>query len=85
MMEPSEEMLQQVGAFDPSDAKRVVASLEAQGIPFEVEADDSALFTPNRWLQLSVGMYPEGSKVIVFVPESKVPDAMKALKVLFPV
>ncbi len=44
-MEPPEEMLQQVGAFEPSDAKRVIALLEARSIPFEVEADDSALFT----------------------------------------
>ena len=83
-MEPPEEMMP-IGAFEPSDAKRVVASLEAQGIPFKVEADDSAVFTPNRWIPLAMGIYPEGSKVVLSVPESKMPNATEILNALFPV
>ena len=83
-MESPDDIMQQIGAFEPSDAKRVIASLETNKIPFEVEADDSALFAPNRWLQLQFGMYPDGSKVVIFVPESRVPNATEILNTLFP-
>jgi len=84
-MEPSEESMQQIGAFDPSDAKRAIALLEAHQIPFEIDADHSALADPNRTIQLLCGMYPEGSKIVLFVPESKVSNAQVALETLFPV
>ena len=84
-MESPEEQMQQIGAFEPSDAKRAFALLEAHQIPFEIEADNSALADPNRTIQLLFGIYPEGSKILVFVPESKVADAEVALKPLFPV
>ena len=82
MSEESE--MQQIGAFEPSDAKRAIALLEARQIPFEVEVDDSALANPNRWIQLCMGVYPEGSKVVLLVPGSRVPDATEALTNLFP-
>lgn len=84
-MESNEEMLRQLGAFEPMDAKRLLPLLEAEHIPFEVEADDSALSKPNRWLHLYFGMYPEGSKVVVFVAESDLPRATQILETLFPV
>lgn len=84
-MEPQEEMLQQLGAFEPSDAKRLLPLLEAEHIPFEVEADDSALSAPGRWIYLCTGIYPEGSKVVVFVSESDLTRATEILDTLFPV
>jgi hypothetical protein len=84
-MEQPEESMQQIGAFEPSDAKRVLALLEAQQIPFEIEADNSALADPNRAIQLLCGLYPEGAKMIIFVPESRLPDAEAVLNRLFPV
>lgn len=84
-MDPQEEMLQQLGTFEPMDAKRLLPLLEAEHIAFEVEADDSALLRPNRWMSLAVGIYPEGSKVLVFVSESDLPRAMEILETLFPV
>jgi hypothetical protein len=82
-MEPPEEMMHQIGAFEPFEAKRVLALLEAHEIPFEVEADHSALANPTRPLQFYFGMYPEGSKLAVFVPESKEQRALEALKAMF--
>ena len=84
-MEPSDESMQQIGAFEPSEAKRALSLLEAHQIPFEIEADNSALADPNRTIQLLCGLYPEGPKILVFVPKSKVPDAEVALKPLFPI
>jgi hypothetical protein len=83
-MNESSEMLHQLGAFEPIEAKRVLPILEAHEIPFEVERDDSALTRPNRALELYFGMYPEGSKLAVFVRESDLPRALKALEHLFP-
>lgn len=81
----SDEMLHQVGAFEPSEAKRLLPLFEAEQIPFEVESDHSALAKPGRWLQQYFGMYPEGSKLVVFVPESFVPRAEAIVRRLFPV
>jgi hypothetical protein len=84
MNEPSE-MLHQLGAFEPLEAKKVLPLLESHQIPFEVESDHSALGAPNRALQLYFGMYPEGSKLAVFVRESDLPKALQLLETIFPV
>ena len=84
MNDPSE-LLHQLGSFEPLEAKKVLPLLESQQIPFEVEGDHSALFQPNRTLQLYFGMYPEGSKLAVFVRESDLPKARGLLATLFPV
>ncbi len=77
--------MQQIGAFEPSEAKRALALLEEHQIPFDIEVDNSALADPDRTIQLLCGFYPEGPKILVFVPKSKVPDAEVALKPLFPI
>lgn len=77
--------MHQIGAFEPHEAKRVLALLEARKIPFEVEADNSALAEPSRPLQFYFGMYPSGSKLAVFVPESVLEEATHALREIFPV
>lgn len=84
-MDDSPEMLHQLGAFEPHEAKKVLPLLEAHKIPFEVEADHSALGQTNRAVQLYFGMYPEGSKLAVFVREADLPEALKVLEELFPV
>ena len=81
----SEEMLHQVGSFDPSEAKKLLAVFEAQGIPFEVESDHSALAKPGRWLEQYFGMHPDGSKLLVFVPESSLSKAEAIFRQMFPV
>ena len=42
-MDDTSEMLHQLGAFEPHEAKKVLPLLEATGIRFEVEADHTAL------------------------------------------
>ena len=78
-------MLHQLGAFEPFEAKRVIAVLESAGVPFEIEADHSALAKPGRWMELYFGMYPEGSKLAIFVPESKIEEAEESMRRLFPI
>jgi hypothetical protein len=84
-MSDAPEMLHQLGAFEPHDAKRVLSLLEAEKISFEVESDHSALVEPNRALQLYFGMYPEGSKLAVFVREPDLPRAVQLIAQIFPV
>lgn len=81
----SEEMLHQAGSFEPSEAKKLLAAFEGQSIPFEVESDHSALTKPGRWLEQYFGMHPDGSKLIVFVPESSLPKAEAIFRKTFPV
>jgi hypothetical protein len=78
-------MWHQLGAFEPHEAKKVLPLLEAHQIQFEVEADHSALTQPGRAAQFYFGMYPEGSKLAVFVREEDIAKAQKALEPLFPV
>ena len=79
------EKFEAIGAFEPREVKRVVALLEAQGIPFDLQADNSALSNPVRAVQLSMGTYPEGSKLVIFVPEADYAAAVEAIKAMFPV
>jgi hypothetical protein len=84
-MSSSEEMLHHVGSFEPFEARKVLGAFEAAGIPFEVEADHSALAKPGRWLEQQFGMFPEGSKVVVFVPASSLAKAEAIVSRMFPV
>lgn len=84
-MDDPSELMHQLGAFEVHEAKKVLPRLETAGVRFEIETDNSALARPNRALELSFGIYPEGSKLAVFVPESQIEKAMAAIKDLFPV
>ncbi|MFT3780625.1 MAG: hypothetical protein QM790_01330 [Nibricoccus sp.] len=84
-MPEESEMLHQLGAFEPHEAKKVLPRLEEAKIPFEVEADHSEMAKPTHALQLYFGIYPEGAKLVVFVPESQLEKAMSVVKDLFPV
>ena len=77
--------MQQLGAFEPLEAKRLLPALEAQGVAFELEADHSALGQPGRTMEMFLGMYPEGSKLAVFVRESQLAQAQETVKCVFPV
>ncbi|MDR2863551.1 MAG: hypothetical protein LBV54_06745, partial [Puniceicoccales bacterium] len=55
------EILHELGAYPPILAKRVLAELEAAKIPFEIEADHSALSDPLRGIQIYLFTSPEGS------------------------
>lgn len=76
--------MHELGGFDPSDAKRVLSALEARDIPFEIESDHSDLLRPGRTMELVFGMYPAGSKLLIFVPESRLPEAQQILGHVFP-
>jgi hypothetical protein len=80
----SEEMLQQLGAFDPREMKDLIAALESQVIPFEVESDHSAVTSDGNWMSHNLGIYPEGSKLVIFVPESIFSRARKVMRGVFP-
>lgn len=82
-MDDTEEM-QSLGAFEPSDAKRMLPRLEAEGIPFEVEADDSALTRPGREVDMATGLYPAGSQLKIFVPASGLEKSLEVVRGLFP-
>jgi hypothetical protein len=84
VMNESGDAMHRLGAFEPAEAKRLLPALEAAGIPFEIEADHSALAQPGRWMQLYFGMYPDGSKLAVFVPESRLEHALAEAQRLFP-
>jgi hypothetical protein len=84
-MSDSSEMLHQLGAFEPMEARKILPLLESHQIPFEVEGDHSALGHPNRALLLYFGMSPEGSKLAVFVREQDLPKAIELVGQLFPI
>jgi hypothetical protein len=79
------EMLSQLGAFEPHEATKVLPRLEAMGIRFELEVDNTEMLKPTHAAQLYLGIYPEGSKLVVFVLESQLEKALAAVKDLFPV
>jgi len=74
-----------IGTFEPRDAKRVMTLLDESHIPFELQEDNSALATPNRGIALSLGMYPDGSRIIIMVPEPEADRASELLMKLYPV
>ena len=80
----SEELWCEVGTFEPAEARRLIALLEQHAIPFELEGDHSRLQQPFRFLQLEFGLYPEGSKVLLFVREKDETRAQQLVAGLFP-
>lgn len=82
---PSGEDLQSIGAFDPHDAKKIIAALETEKIYFEVEADHSELARPRRFVFHYFGMFPDGSKLTLYVPASSAPTATRIVQTLYPI
>lgn len=81
----SDEMLHELGSFEPHDAKKILDALDQQGVPFEIEPDQRDVGGEGRTLQSELGMLPPGSKLIVFLPESALPRGQAILAKLFPV
>lgn len=79
----NEELMHQLGSFEPVDGKRMATLLEERGIPFEVESNHSALLKPGRWLEQYLAMSPEGSKLEIFVPESRIEEASQLYREIF--
>jgi hypothetical protein len=84
-MTSGDEMMHDIGGFEPSDVTRVLEALDAAGIRFEIEADHTQLLAAGRTFEMAMGMYPPGSRVLIFVPESRVADAQAIVAKLFPV
>jgi hypothetical protein len=74
-----------LGKFEPSDAKRILEEFERQLIRFEVAADHSELLRPGRTQDLFFGMYPEGSKLAIYVDADASAKADAIVQQLFPV
>ena len=79
-MPDDEPLLHQLGAFDPAEATRLLALLEAHGISVEIETDQSALSGSNDFSGLQFGVNPEGAKILVFVPEAALAQAQELLR-----
>lgn len=73
-----------LGSFEPAEARRLLPILEQRGIAFQIEPDHSALARPGRFFELAVGMYPEGSKIAVYVTPADLNRATDAVRTLFP-
>jgi hypothetical protein len=82
--ETTEDGFVSLGAFEPSDAKRLLRLLEEHQVPFEVEADHSALMQPGRAVGLYLGMNPTGSRLNIYIPKDHLPYARKLLRWLYP-
>jgi hypothetical protein len=80
----SEDLWCQIGSFEPTEARRLLPLLQQAQIPFELEGDHSRLLAPGRFLQLEFGLYPEGSKLNVFVPQEHELQAQQIVISLFP-
>ncbi len=80
-----EEMLHEVGAFEPHDAKKILDAFEARGVPFEIEADNRDLLSEGRDFQQQMGMCPPGSRLIIFVREAHLAQAQAIIAEMFPV
>lgn len=79
-MPDDEPLLHQLGAFDPAEATRLLALLEAHGISVEIETDQSALSGSNDFSGLQFGVNPEGAKILIFVPEAALAQAQDLLR-----
>jgi hypothetical protein len=79
-MPDDEPLLHQLGAYDPEEATRLLPHLEAQGVTFEIETDQSALSGSNDFSGLQFGVNPESAKILVFVPEAEFAKAQEIVR-----
>jgi len=79
-MNDEKPLLHQLGAFDPSEASRLLPLLEQSHVPFELETDQTALTGRNEFSALQFGVNPEGAKILVFVPEPSFAEAQEILR-----
>ena len=58
---------------------QTIALLEAHGVAFEIETDQSALSGANDFSGLQFGVNPEGAKILIFIPEPALARAQELL------
>lgn len=73
-----------LGAFDPSDARQILTLLEEHEVPFEIEADHSALTQAGREVSMYLAMYPRGSQLHIVVDAGHLGHARRILRYLYP-
>ncbi len=83
-MAEEDNLLHELGAFEPAELKRIAPALEAAGIEFEIESDHHELGRPMRDSELVLGFNPAGSKLVVFVPGPKLEAATAIATTLYP-
>ncbi|MSU24386.1 MAG: hypothetical protein EXS32_11255 [Opitutus sp.] len=83
-MSDEKQLLHELGAFDPMQAKRLLPLLEQSGIPFEVETDDVQLDQPNSFPALQFGLTSDGAKLLVFVSADHLSRAADVARQAFP-
>lgn len=83
LMDSSSDPVLQLGAYEPSEARRLVECLEQHGIPFELESDPSPPLLPHPSPALTLGTSPDDSKVVVFVTANDLPAAQRLESGLF--
>ncbi len=83
-MAEEDNLLHELGAFEPAELKRIAPALEAAGIEFEIESDHHELGRPMRDSELVLGFNPAGSKLVVFVPGPKLEAATTIVATLYP-
>ena len=57
-----------IGDLSPQEVKRFLENLKAEGIPWELEADDSAIRTLSPQQARHGGTFGTGVRIRVFVP-----------------
>jgi hypothetical protein len=83
-MASSFDLMQQLGTFEPPEALKVLPLLEAAGIPFEIETEPKLLTRTSGALQAYLGIDPDASKLAVFVPASRLAQAMAIARAWLP-
>ena len=83
-MPDDESLLHQLGSYDPAEATRLAELLEKNGVPFEIETDQTALSGANDFTGLQFGVNPEGAKILFFVPEAALAPARDLVRQHFP-
>jgi len=72
--------MQQLGAFEAGDARHLLAKLEAAKVAFEIEVDETPLLRPLRGVEVALGLWPPGAKVLIFVAEADLPRAQEMVR-----
>ena len=72
-----------VGDLSPPEAKRFLEKLDAEGIPYEIEVDDSEVKNLLPWQARFGGTFGAGVRILVYVAEEHCLRAGKCHDELF--
>ncbi len=73
-----------IGQFDHTDARRVIARLEADGVPFQMELDREALTRPGRADTMFLIPQAPVACLRLWVPVSDFPHSQKIVRWVLP-